>query len=231
MTDTFTSTTKVQEDLMNAHDKVIIVAAGAGAGTTVALEMKALASTHQHVVMVFPNYMLATTAFQQFVNRWKDEFPLRVSRKSLIITLDHGVKIKFVEDRASRGNGDCLLIVSRGDLLPSNWLNDNLMNNDFIIASKPHFCGWREFEYDNGIIVRDHDKYVVTGSSWDSILVDWDRVPPTNTKVKPYQYKKFVTVLTGYGFHDNPHLPPTYSKCLESLSISVRKRLSGEWFL
>lgn len=123
--------TKMQKELLESNEKLTVVTAEPGAGSTTALLMKAwqVASDNQDVIVTF---FVPTHFHIQAAGGVKESFlkmfgsDVRYSEKSCIATLSNGSKIKFVPC-----NGD---IQSTFGLARDLMLFDGNISKDFVLA-------------------------------------------------------------------------------------------------
>lgn len=123
--------TKMQKELLESNEKLTVITAEPGAGSTVALLMKAwqTASDNQDVIVTF---FVPTHFHIQAAGGVKESFlklfgkDVRYSEKSCIATLSNGSKIKFVPC-----NGD---IQTTLGLARDLMLFDANISKDFVLA-------------------------------------------------------------------------------------------------
>lgn len=203
---------KSQHQLLQAKDKVVIVAEGRAKGATTSLYLKAITEGGHSLFcggLSSPSNM--SIHFRVMLKDLHIEYTMSRDFSGEKITWDNGLSsVLFVHheklpyilnmkpnvDRVFIDNVDAL---HKGANTAYYIMDRSDRYKQMIFATNPFSCSYRNPSYTNGVLERDEEgsiKYVF--SSWDYPLIDWkslDKSKELVTKASIEDYHSFVKVI------------------------------------
>lgn len=224
--------TKMQQEVIDTNNEVVIVATGRGSGRTTALTLKALSPEYDNksITFIYKTQREAVdNIYKMFEIASSYDIDCHVSKCDMCIQFEGDKVITFI----------CVYDYLSRDYVynPILFVEDiHLINIDpdyyseLVCTTTPWHCGWRNPKYENGIqIIEEWGEYVYDEYSWDRYLIEWDKVGNGTFKCQPWDYKRNVSVITDYGVEDNPVMHESYIAVLNDLPQTDKVRMQGYW--
>ena len=203
---------KSQQQLLQAKDKVVIVAEGRAKGATTSLYLKAITEGgHSLFCGGLDSYSNMSSAFRVVLKDLGIKYIMHRDFSGEKITWDNGLssvlfvyreKLTFIldmkpnVDRVFIDNVDALH--KEGD--PIYYIMERMNRyKQMIFATNPFSCAYRNPTYVNGVLERDEEGNIKYDfKSWDYPLVNWkplDKSKQLVTKASIEDYHSFVKVI------------------------------------
>jgi hypothetical protein len=220
--------TQMQKDLLNTNNDVIILANGRTSGQTTALFYKSLQQKSTQFYTLAPYHK--TSHFERFLNKLGLENKMEVScsggYKQYKVQTGNGcvVEVYFTANVVLYSNAE-QTIIDDVALFHKGEVKSILAHSrsNIIVSAQPLDCGWRNPDMLNGLIDFDeNDMMVSKETSWDYGLVNWKEFS-TNTRASLDDYKKSVSIITGY-----ENIERLYDPYLSNLSFNEKLRVKGD---
>ena len=221
---------KVLHTVHGDHKDTTILATGAGSGQSYIANLLPFILSEDVIILTTgardSNY---TFNFTRHLLT-KIEMDYEVSQNPLQIKTQYAsLRIVSSVSDLKTISSNTIIVVDRPQHNEIKELRLFFRRNKMLIMTQPIHCGWRNPEYDMGLIKLNSKgtDMLTTSESWDSWLVNWR---PMTTRAKVSDYKSGVNIITNSGIEDNLSIYNTsYILTVDGLHPKHKNKLGAYW--